>query len=50
MTLADIAKRFGVTKQTASRIERRALAKLRREIENRASVAGVSPATWLGIT
>ena len=43
----EIAEMLGVSVSAVSKVERRARAKLKREIERRAEEAGVSPMEWL---
>lgn len=47
MSLKEIGEKFGVTLQTIQQQERRALAKIRREIERDAARQGISIEEWL---
>ena len=47
MTQAEIARATGVTQSAIYLVEKRALRKIRQEIERQANLAGVTPAQWL---
>ena len=47
LTQEQVAERFGVTRAAVSLVERNAIAKLRRAIEQEAAAAGVSVREWV---